>query len=508
MRTIREILRLHFAAHLSCRSIARSCNKSTTTVSEILKKAVANNLSWPTELSDDELESRLYTNVPETDLKIPEPDWDKVVLELKRKGVTRQLLWQEYRRQDPTGYSYSQFCFLLSQHMKKLSPSMRQSYKGGEKLFVDWAGQKISYVENGQEHKASLFVGALGASNLIFAQVYRDETQQNWSLAHMECFEYLGGVPLLTIPDNTRTAVSRSDYYEPDINPSYHELALHYNTTIMPARARRPQDKAKAETSVQISEREILAPLRNVTFHSFSDLRTAVAKLLEQVNDRPFSKLEGCRRRLFDEVDKPHLLPLPSRRYSLGTWSRGTVFKDYHVQAAGHYYSVPWQHIGESVDIRVSDTCVEIYHRGTRIACHQRSHQAGRNTTLGSHRPQGHNAILNRSSDEYIKRAEKIGPNCVQTIRHTLTYYPHPEMSYRSCEGILRLAGEHGGQRLEAACGIAVQANSGGYKFIRNVLQNKRDLIVQPQTALQAPAHINIRGREYYAAAVNGGDPC
>jgi transposase len=499
MRTIREILRLHFDAGLSFRAIARSCRKSTTTVSEILGKAEESGLSWPVDLTDKELESLLYRAEPYSTGKLAEPNWSELLVELKKKGVTRQLLWREYRENEPAGYGYSQFCFHLRKAMDRLSPVMRQDYKGGEKLFVDWAGLKVRYLENGKERWASIFVGALGASNFTFSQVYKDEAQGNWNLAHMECFEYLGGVPELTIPDNTKTGVTSPSYYEPDVNASYHELALHYNTAVMPTRVRKPQDKAKVETAVQIVEREIAAPLRKRVFTSFVQLRSTFGELLETLNDRPFSKLEGCRRSLFEQVDEPHLRPLPSRRYSMGDWGRCKVFKDYHIQAGKHYYSVPWKYIGETVDVRLGTAGVEIYHKGTRIACHKRSDKPGKSTTLAEHRPKAHTVIINRNAQDYLERGEKIGPNCKQAIQNTLDYFPHPEMSFRSCEGILRLAKDFSRERLEAASLVAVQSGSGGYKFLKNVLQNNRDRANTPLRPIPTPSHSNIRGRAYYA---------
>ena len=504
MRTAREILRLHFEGRLADRAIARSCMKSATTVGEIIKKFKSAGLEWPIDMGDEELEDILFPKPASTEGP-HQPDWHALLLELKRhKSVTRMLLWKEYIERHPNGYKYSQFCHHLSEAARSVDPVMRQDYKAGEKLFIDWAGVKLPYIENGIAREASMFVAALGASNYTFVQVYPDEAQASWNLGHVECFEFLGGVPELIVPDNTKTGVTSPCYYDPDINSSYHELALHYGTAVVPARVRRPQDKAKVETAVQIAEREITAPLRNVTFHSLSELRTAVREKLDALNGRKFSKLNGSRNSLFDDLDKPVLRPLPSRRYSMGSWVKCTVFKDYHIQVEKHYYSVPWKYIGDVVEARIGASVVEVYRKGTRIACHKRSNEPGRSTTLEEHRPRKHNAMLQRSSQYYLEKAEKVGGNCVKTIAHTLDWYPHPEMAFRSCEGIFRLGRDYGTERLEKACYIAVKAETGGYKFILNVLRNNRDQFELIPTSTPTPTHANLRGKTYY----QGGASC
>ncbi len=499
MRTAREILRLHFEGRLADRAIARSCQKSATTVGDIIRRFKASELDWPTDVDDEGLERAIFASFSQPAEESMQPDWHGLLIELKKhKGVTRKLLWEEYRETNPGGYRYSQFCHHLKVASKSVDPVMRQDHKAGEKLFIDWAGVRIPYVENGILREASMFVAAMGASNYTFVEVYRDEAQASWNQGHMDCFEFLGGVPELVVPDNTKTGVTSPCYYEPDINSSYHELALHYGTAVMPARVRKPQDKAKVETAVQIAEREIAAPLRNMMFQSLGELRTAVRQKLDLLNARDFSKLDGSRNSLFEYLDKPALSELPSRRYSMGTWVKCSVFKDYHVQVDKHYYSVPWKYIGEEVQARIGASVVEVYRKGTRITCHVRSHEPGRSTTLKEHRPEKHNAILKRNSQDYLDRATKIGENCHKTIAHTLNWYPHPEMAYRSCEGIFRLGKDYGHDRLERACQIAVQAESGGYKFIRNVLKNNRDQFELTPAPDPTPTHANLRGRAYY----------
>lgn len=498
MRKTREVLRLHFECGLRFRAIGRSCRISATKAGEIVRAASEAGLSWPlpSELSDSGLESRLFgSNQTVTSKRLP--DFGKLAKELKRKGVTRHLLWEEYRRDHPTGYGYSQFCEHFRRYLNQLSPALRQEHKAGEKLFVDWAGQTIGYQENGELKQASLFVAVLGASNYTFADVFRDQKIGNWCAGHVGAFEFIGGVPAATVPDNPKTAVTRACYYDPDLNPTYKDLAAHYGTAILPARVRRPQDKAKVEAAVGFAETRILAALRDLEFASFGELKTAVQEKRRELNERPFKKLPGNRRQAFEQLDKPALKPLPPTPFELGVWQQAKVWGDYHIQVQKHFYSVPHEHLGRTVDVRVADRTVEVFFDGKRIAVHQRSHKAGGFSTLAAHRPEGHNAIIQRSAESYLRKAQLTGPNTLAVIRHTLAHFPHPEMGFRSCEGILRLKREYGVERLEAACAKALERNLSGFRVIKNILKNNREH--QGSVAVPAVRHPNVRGSKYYS---------
>lgn len=497
MRKIREVLRLHFECGLKFREIGRSCRLSPTKASQIVKAAAEAGLSWPlpVELRDSELDSQLFGSSPSMTAR-PLPDFAKLAKELKKKGVTRYLLWEEYCRDTPAGYRYSQFCEHFKRYLSQLSPELRQEHKAGEKLFVDWAGQTIGYRENGELKQASLFVGVLGASNYTFADVFRDQKIGNWCQAHVATFEFIGGVPGATVPDNPKTAVTRTCYYDPDLNPTYKDLAAHYNTAILPARVRRPQDKAKVEAGVGFAETQILAALRNQEFHSFGELKAAVREKLHELNERPFKKLPGNRLQAFEQLDKPALKPLPMAPFEQGIWQQAKVWGDYHIQVQKHFYSVPYEHLGKQVDVRVTENTVEVFFDGKRIAAHQRSHQAGGFSTLASHRPDGHNAIIQRSAESYLRKGQLTGPNTLAIIRHTLAHFPHPEMGFRSCEGILRLKRDFGVERLEAACAKALEQDLSGFRVINNILKNNREQ--QKSAAVPAIQHGNVRGAKYY----------
>jgi transposase len=455
-------------------------------------------MSWPlpSELSDSELESRLF-GAGRSVLSRPLPDFAKLAKELKKRGVTRQLLWEEYRREHPRGYGYSQFCEHFKRYLEQLSPALRQEHKAGEKLFVDWAGQTIGYREKGERKQASLFVGVLGASNYTFADVFRDQKIDSWCQAHAANFEFIGGVPSAIVPDNPKTAVTRPCRYDPDLNPTYKDLAAHYNTAILPARVRHPQDKAKVEAGVGFAETQILAALRNREFHSFGELKAAVREKLRELNERPFKKLPGNRCDAFEQLDKPALKPLPSTPFELGIWQQAKVWGDYHIQVQKHFYSVPHEHLGKKVDVRVTERTVEVFFDGKRIAVHQKSHEAGGFSTLASHRPDGHNAIIQRSAESYLRKGQLTGPNTLAIIRHTLDHFPHPEMGFRSCEGILRLKRDYGVDRLEAACAKALERNLSGFRVINNILKNNREH--QEPAAAPAVRHANVRGSQYYS---------
>ena len=348
MRKIREVLRLYFAAALSIRAIARSLGTSPSTVSEYLRRAKVAGLSWPLPAGVDDagLERRLFPPPPPSNTSRPLPKWSEVHRELRRKSVTLSLLWEEYKALHPEGLQYSWFCDQYRAWAAKLDLVMRQEHRAGEKLFVDYAGQTVGVVDRGtgEVRDAQVFVAVLGASSYTFAEATWTQTLPDWTASHVRAFEFFGGCPELVIPDNLRSGVSRAHRYEPDLNPTYHDLARHYGVAVLPTRVRRPRDKAKAEVAVQVVERWILAALRNRTFFSLAELNAAIAKLLDRLNTRPFRKLPGSRRSQFEQLDQPALRRLPASPYVFAEWKSVRVHIDYHVAVDGHYYVLEDRH--------------------------------------------------------------------------------------------------------------------------------------------------------------------
>ena len=502
MRKIREVLRLYFAAALSIRAIARSLGTSPSTVGDYLRRAKVAGLSWPVPESVDDtgLERRLFPAPPSSRTERSLPDWSEVHRELRRKSVTLSLLWQEYKETHPEGLQYSWFCDQYRAWAGKLDLVMRQDHRAGEKLFVDYAGQTVPVVdrETGGVRQAQVFVAVLGASSYTFAEATWTQTLQDWTASHVRAFEFIGGCPELVVPDNLRSGVSRAHRYEPDLNPTYHDLARHYGVAVLPARVRRPRDKAKAEVAVQVVERWILAALRHRTFFSLVELNAAIAELLERLNTRPFRKLPGSRRSQFEQLDRPALRPLPDSPYVFAEWKAVRVSMDYHVEVDGHYYSVPHALVRRQLDVRLTARTVECFHRGQRVASHVRSPAKGRHTTAAEHMPEKHRRMGDWTPDRFIGWAEKIGPDTTALITAVLARR-HPQQAYRSCLGLQRLAKCYGDARLEAAAARALAIDSCSYRGVESILRHRLDEThAEPPEPAEPVDHDNIRGALYY----------
>lgn len=504
MRKIREVLRLKWECGLTNRAIARSCSISHSTVGEYLRRAKATGLSWPVpEALDEGALFRLLFPKPSRPRSrgIPRPDWSQIHTELRRKGVTLRLLWVEYREAHPDGYGYSQFCELYRRWAKRLKPSMRLSHKAGEKLFVDYAGQTVPVVNphSGEVRQAQVFVAVLGASNYTYAEAHWSQDLPNWIGAHVRTFAFLGGVPEIVVPDNLKAGVKHPCRYEPDLNPTYQDLAQHYGTAVIPARVRKPKDKAKVEVGVQVVERWILARLRNRTFFSLTGLNQAICELLDELNTRPMKHLGQSRRELFQTLDQPALKPLPEVPYEFAIWKKARVNIDYHIEFERHYYSVPHTLIHQEVYVRATERTIEIFFKNRRIASHRRMNTPGRHTTLSEHMPPSHQKYQEWSPDRFSRWAQAIGPHTTQLVQALLSSRKHPQQAYRSCLGLLRLASRYGEDRLEAACRRALPAGIHSYKGVKNILDAKLDqLEPEEAAAVTLTAHENIRGQTYY----------
>ncbi len=505
MRKIREILRLKWESKLGDRPVARSCGVSRSTVSDYVRRARAAGLSWPLpeELDEDALTALLFPQSPCVASRPPLPNWAEVHRELKRKGVTRWLLWSEYKDQYPDGLQYSRFCQRYRDWRRTQSAVMRQDHKAGEKLFVDYAGMTMEVIDprTGEVHKASVFVATLGASNYTYAEATLSQTLPDWLGSHVRALTYMGGSPEVIVPDNLKTGITHACFYEPDLNPSYWDLARHYRLAVIPARVKRPRDKAKVEVHVQIVEREILAPLRHRTFFGLDELNALIRDGVERLNRRPLQKQKISRRQLFEQIDQPALRPLPNEPYRFAEWKRAKVHLDYHIELSGHYYSVPHALIGQTVDIRYNRHTVEIFRKAKRVASHRRSFQRGAHTTVTEHMPKAHQRAGNITPQRLIDWAKDIGPETEAWVQIVLKRRPHPEQGFRTCLGALKLAKRYGNDRLNAACKRALRVNAFSYRSLDSMLKHQLDqqpLPEETQTAIALPDHPNVRGPDYF----------
>jgi transposase len=506
MRKTKEILRLYYEAGLRKRQIARSCNLSPSTVVKYIQKAEKAGIRWPLPEGVDEstLEEMLFAEAKDnrSSEQRPMPDMAEIHKELRKKGVTRQLLWLEYKEQYPEGYSYSQFCERYQKWKQCLDVSLRQQYRAGEKLFVDFAGKTVPIMNalTGKAKEAEIFVAVLGASNYTYAEALESQALPSWIQAHINAFEYFGGVPEITIPDNLKAAVTKTCRYEPDLNPTYLDMAQHYATVVIPARAGKPRDKAKVEAGVLVVTRWILAALRNHTFFSIKELNDRIRELLQRLNSRKFRKLNSSRMELFEKLDKPALKPLPAHRYEYAQWKKATVHIDYHIEVDGHFYSTPYQLVKKQVEVRLTPKTVEIIYKGRRIATHRRSYEKGKFTTIAAHRPKAHQKYLQWTPARLIQWAESIGADTAKLIEEILSRRPHPEQGYRSCLGIFSLGKKYTPQRLEAAAGRALAIRGYTYKSVKSILESGMDRIplIRAKEVIGQIDHENIRGQGYY----------
>ncbi|MGH7612122.1 MAG: IS21 family transposase [Candidatus Dormibacteria bacterium] len=503
MRKIREVLRLVLGEGLSRHRAATATGVPYTSVAECLSRAAKAGLQWPLpgELDDRELEARLYRRAAVAPSRQrPQPDWAEVHRELGRKGVTLQLLWMEFKQRCPEGHQYTQFVRYYRRWAGQLDVVLRQDHRAGEKLFLDFAGQTVPITDpgTGVVTQSQLFVGVLGASSYTYAEALPSQELVHWIAAHVRLFEYLGGAPEILVPDNLRAGVTRSHRYEPELNPSYLEMASHYGCAVIPARPYKPRDKAKVEAGVLLAERWILASLRHHTFFSLAEANLAIRERLDRLNDRPFQKLEGSRRSLFLQLDRPSLRLLPERPYEFATWKVVTVNIDYHVELDRHYYSVPYQLARQRCEVRLTATTVEVLCRGRRVASHRRSLVRGGHTTLPEHMPESHRRHLEWTPSRIVRWAENTGPQTASLVDGILRSRPHPEQGFRSCLGILRLGQRYGGDRLEAACTRAVTFQAFSYRSVESIL--RRGLDRQP-LPLPAPPTVTPRHHEYVRGA-------
>ncbi len=507
MRKTREILRLKWALGRSHREVRDALRVSLGVVSAAVRRAEAAGLSWESveEMEEAALEVRLYGPASSGGSR-PPPECSWIHRERKKAGVTLELLHLEYLEEHPDGYRYTQFCEVYRKWLKTRGLSMRQVHRAGEKVFVDYSGKRphLTDPRTGEWVEVELFVAVLGASNYTFAEATRTQRLSDFVGSHVRAFEYFGGAPEVVVPDQLKSAVSVSGRYEPVLNRTYEETARHYGSTVIPARPKSPKDKAKVEVAVQVAQRWILARMRNETFFSLGALNERIGELLEELNDRQMRLYQASRRELFEQLDRPALKPLPRARYVFAEWKVAKVSIDYHVALEGHFYSVPYQLVGERVEVRFTSTMVEAYRKGKRVAVHRRGVRRGAHTTIPEHMPKAHREHLEWTPSRIIAWAGKVGPSTEALVSVILEERPHPEQGYRTCLGILRLAKPYSEERLEAACLRAVALKARSYRHVKAILKNGLDRVPLPEAENESEEkqpivdHENLRGGDYY----------
>jgi transposase len=513
MRKIKEVLRLKYDCGLSKREIARTCQVSRSTITDYLMKAQAARLRWPEAgtLSEAQLNERLFPikRIPNS-VQRPVPDCQYIYDQLRtyrKYNLTLSQLWIEYKESHPDGYQYTQFCDYYRQWRGKLDYCMRQEHRGGEKLFIDYSdGLAIVDALNGEIITTQLFVAVWGASNYTYAEATLSQTLPEWIRSHVHALEYFKCAPRVWVPDNLKSGVSQACKYEPEINPTYAELADHYSCAVIPARPGKARDKAKAEVGVLISQRWILAVLRKRIFYSLAELNAAVRECLERLNNRPLRKAKKSRREMFETIDRPAALSLPQQPYEYAEWCKVRVDISYHFEivADQHYYSVPYQLLHERLDVRLTATTVEAFYKGERVAAHVRSYVKGDYSTLPEHRPPEHQAYAEWSPERFIRWAGKIGPVTTQLVQKILDSRPYPEQAFKSCMGVIQLSRHYETERVEAAAKRALKYNACSYRSMKSILSSGLDRQPDPESFIRKdgqmslPFHENIRGQEYY----------
>jgi transposase len=504
MRQLRHLLRLHHDG-VSAREIGRRLGVARSTIQDYLKRSAAAGLKWPMpdDVGDDALEGQLFGRAgvaPGVRRRI-EPDWAALARELKRPGVTMTILWEEYRETHPEGYGYSRFCDLLRGFERRLTPVMRQHHVAGDKAFVDYSGKRISIVDpaTGEIHEAEIFVAVLGASNLTYAEATWTQQLPDWIGAHVRMFRFFGGSPKLLVPDNLKSGVIKASFYDPEINRSYGAMAAHYSVGILPARPRKPKDKAKVEAGVRFAQTYILGRLRHQTFFSLAECNEAIVLVMQRMNERPMRKLGVSRRELFEKIERAALNDLPDEDWEFAEWKRARVSLDYHIEAHDFLYSVPHALIRAEVDVRITARTVEIFHRGQRVGAHQRRYMGRQHGTDPEHMPSSHRRYAEWSPDRFRRWAGKIGPNTEGLIVAVLASRPHPEQGFRTCLGILRSYRGVDPVRVEAASARALELGALNCKSVASLLAQKRDKAAANE-ASQASLfdHANVRGPGYY----------
>lgn len=508
MTRYREILRLH-SMNLTQESIAVSCKVSKKTVNKVLKAARERGICWPLDnsMTDEVLEKKLFPKIPKVSPSKQMPDFEYIHKELLRNGVNKKLLWTEYvemcRQRGTEPLMYSQFCYYIQQDEQHRRATMHIPRRPGEQIEVDWAGDPAHIVDpdTGEVTNAYVFVGVLSYSQYPYVEAFPNEQQASWITAHIHMFEYFHGTAKILVPDNCKTAVVRSgNWNDPQVNATYREMAEHYNCAIIPARVRAPQDKPNAEGTVGIISTWIIAALRDEQFFSLAELNSAIRQKLYDFSRRPFQKKDGTRYDIYMEEEFPVLLPLPQTRYELAEWKQATVQFNYHISVDNMYYSVPNEYVKRKVDVRVTNTTIEVFYKQTRIASHRRLYgRKGQYSTITAHMPEDHQKYLEWNGDRFRRWGAQVGPNTAAVVNGILASKRIEQQSYRSCMGLLKLADKYTPKRLENACALALSyASSPSYKNVKDILAAGRDKAVATDEPADSNPYALTRGSDYY----------
>ena len=503
MRELRQMLRLAHGG-VSAREIGRVLGIARSTVQENLGRAAQAGLTWPlpAELTDDALAGRLFTRsgVKTGQRRRAEPNWGDLVVELKKPGVTMAILWEEYRAIHPQGYGYSRFCDLLRGFQRRLSPTMRQEHVAGDKVFVDYSGKRLGIADarTGVIREAEIFVGVLGASNFTFAEASWTQGLPDWIGSHVRMFRFFDGVPRLIVPDNLKAGVNKASFYDPELNRSYGMMASHYGVGVLPARVRKPRDKAKVENGVRFAQSAILGRLRNQTFFSLGEANAAISEAVNRINDHVIRRLGVTRRHLFETVERPMLAALPED-YEFAEWRLARTGVDYHVEYDGYFYSVPYGLIREQVDLRATSRTVEVFHRGQRVAAHQRRYGGRRHGTNPDHMPSSHRRYADWSPERLRRWAASVGPSTEGLVIAILANRPHPEHGFRTCLGVLRLFRDLKPAQAEAVSARALEIGAFAYRAVAAIAARQSSAAARTATEPAAIIeHSNLRGPGYF----------
>ena len=507
MKKVREIMRLHEQSGLSRRQISQSLNISRPVVSDYIAKVTISGLSYKDieNMPDETLLELLQKNKTKDErYEKLQSQFPHLTKELKRVGVTRYLLWEEYMQENPEGYSYSQFCYHFQIWRNMSEVTMHMDHKAGDKLFVDFAGKKLEITNRatGKKQEVEAFIAILGASQLIYVEASMSQKKEEWIRLNENALRYIGGVPRAIVPDCLKSAVTKTDRYEPDINPEYFDFARHYSVTILPARPAKPKDKSLAEGAVRISYSWIYAKLRDRIFFSLEELNVAILEQLELLNARTMQRPGVSRIELFESIEKTELQPLPQQRYEIKKHKTLTVQFNYHIYLSDdcHYYSVPYRYKGRKVAVLFTERALEVYSGNIRIALHLRNKRRNGYTTQREHMPEFHKWKDNWDPEKLMNWATTKGGDVASVVATVLASRQHPEQSYKTCMGILSLGKIYGDLRLNKACKRALYYDNYTYKVIKNILFNNMDQLDEDSnnTIGTLPEHENIRGRNYY----------
>ncbi len=516
MTKYREILRLH-SQGISKRGIASSCQCSRNTITAVLERAEQYGVSWPLQkdMTDGDLQNLMF---PEKNYSSNRklPDCEHLHRELSKSGVTLSLLWNEYceecRLSNEIPLMYSQFCRYYRKYANTTKATMHINRKPGEILEVDWAGNTAAIIDNttGEIIDAYIFVASLACSSYAYVEAFSSMNMESWITAHVNAYKFFGGVSRILVPDNLKTGVDRVSWYTPVINKTYHEMAEHYETAVIPARVRRPKDKPNAEGTVGIISTWIIAALRSQEFFSLRELNEAIRIKLNEFNRKPFQKKPGSRLSVFLEEEKAALMPLPATPYELATWKIATVQFNYHISIEKMHYSVSYEYIKHKVDVRITRNVVEVFFNNHRIASHVRLYgREGQYSTVPEHMPDNHKQYTAWNAERFMSWAESIGPNTTIAVKSILSSHRVEQQGYKSCMALLKLADKYSVTRVEAACKKALSYTpSPGFKSIKTILTTGQDKLPKAETLTTSKENTSAnfgftRGSRYYGGQNN-----